>query len=375
MSYNITNYDGSALVTVQDGTLDTTSTSITLLGKNSVNFGLAMNENFVHLMQNFSGSIQPANPLPGQLWYNSVTKVLSFYNGKGWPTLAPPFDGQAGTATYTIPNIVPTVDVTLTFSSGVIVSATSSIAVPPSSLPAQISIGGTNVTFQSLFPTGLFPGITLASSVSVNNQFVGTATKANVLATARTISLNGSINGNVIFDGSQNVTISSNLITALAGNVVTNAISNGLTLPSWFTNVYVSSNGIVTDATAIAPNDIYNALGYTPPSLIQISGDVTGNTVANGTVWTANVYINNTTVTPGYYSNVYVGANGLVTAANNDNAVPTTGMILWPSTSPVPAGWTLCNGAVVTLPNGSTFTPPNIEGSAPTGTVYIARIV
>ena len=53
MPYNINNYCGSFLVSVQNSTICTTSTSLGLIGQNSVNFGLALNENFVKTVKNF----------------------------------------------------------------------------------------------------------------------------------------------------------------------------------------------------------------------------------------------------------------------------------------------------------------------------------
>ena len=51
MPYIINNYNGSELVVLQDGTLDT-STSIGLLGRNYVGYGEVQNENFLFLLEN-----------------------------------------------------------------------------------------------------------------------------------------------------------------------------------------------------------------------------------------------------------------------------------------------------------------------------------
>ena len=49
MPYIINKYNGSELVVLQDGTLDT-STSIGLLGRNYVGYGEVQNENFLFLL-------------------------------------------------------------------------------------------------------------------------------------------------------------------------------------------------------------------------------------------------------------------------------------------------------------------------------------
>jgi len=370
MPYNILNYDGSFLVSVPNSTINTTTTSLGLIGQNSVNFGLVMNENFIYLLQNFSSSTPPASPIQGQIWYNSITSVMNFYDGAEWQVLSPPFDGDAGTAQVLITAVNPQVEVMVSFSAGLIVSALSHFALSPADLPLYATIGDTNYPFQTRFPAGIAPGITLATDPH-GYQFVGTATSANVLATGRNISLTGSAQGNVVFDGSSNAVIETTLIDALQGQVISNA--NVTSIPSWFTNVYVNSNGIVTDATALVNTDVTTALGYVPPSIINFIGDVNGNTVANGATWTANVFINTqSNVMPGFYSNVQVGANGLVISANNNNAIPQQGIILWNNPGLIPTGWALCNGQVITLPGGGTLTTPNL---APLGTtVYIINL-
>lgn len=79
MSYFVNKTDGTAIV-VLDGTKDTTSTSLTLLGKLSSNYGENQNENFVRLLENFAYDTSPINPITGQLWYNTVEKTLKVYD-------------------------------------------------------------------------------------------------------------------------------------------------------------------------------------------------------------------------------------------------------------------------------------------------------
>jgi hypothetical protein len=79
MAYNITLTNGSALITggLPDGTIDTTNSSLTLVGKNYPGYGLFLNQNMIRLMENFSNTSAPTAPLPGQLWWNSATKNLA----------------------------------------------------------------------------------------------------------------------------------------------------------------------------------------------------------------------------------------------------------------------------------------------------------
>ena len=89
MSYNITKTNGTPLQTVFDGTVDAKlSTSITLVGKNYAGYGLFLNENFVHLLENFSNTTEPPHPLEGQIWWDFTSKVLKVRNGTVWKSVA-----------------------------------------------------------------------------------------------------------------------------------------------------------------------------------------------------------------------------------------------------------------------------------------------
>ncbi len=88
MTYSITLSNGSLLPIVNDAVKDNTSTSISLVGKNYANYGIVLNENFVHILENFSNTAAPLNPLEGQLWWNSGTKNLRAYTGNSWKSFA-----------------------------------------------------------------------------------------------------------------------------------------------------------------------------------------------------------------------------------------------------------------------------------------------
>jgi hypothetical protein len=78
MAYNISLSNGTALITggLPDGTIDTTSSSLTLVGKNYPGYGVFLNQNFVQLVENFARSSAPTAPLPGQLWWDSGARYL-----------------------------------------------------------------------------------------------------------------------------------------------------------------------------------------------------------------------------------------------------------------------------------------------------------
>lgn len=100
MAYNVNLSNGDLLTIVEDGTADISSTSVALVGKNFSGYGEYINENFVHLVENFSGESAPSNQLVGQLWYQTSTNELKIWDGAEW--------ASAGRPTITNDNISST---------------------------------------------------------------------------------------------------------------------------------------------------------------------------------------------------------------------------------------------------------------------------
>jgi hypothetical protein len=84
MAYDINRTNGSLLITLADGQVDTTQSSLSLIGRNVSVYGELINENLVKLLENFSNSSAPSNPLSGQLWYDSASRQLKLYNDTTW---------------------------------------------------------------------------------------------------------------------------------------------------------------------------------------------------------------------------------------------------------------------------------------------------
>lgn len=76
MAYTIVKSDGTILTTIADGTINTTSTSLGLPGRNFAGYGQALDTNFTHQLENFADSTPPPNPIRGQLWYNTNNQTM-----------------------------------------------------------------------------------------------------------------------------------------------------------------------------------------------------------------------------------------------------------------------------------------------------------
>jgi hypothetical protein len=93
MAYTILKSDGTVLTTIADGTINTTSTSLGLPGKNYAGYGQPIDINMVHQLESYANTSPPANPLRGQLWYNISDGILYVCpadgetNGSNWAAI------------------------------------------------------------------------------------------------------------------------------------------------------------------------------------------------------------------------------------------------------------------------------------------------
>jgi hypothetical protein len=86
MAYTINLTNGTEIIAggLSDGAIDTSATSLTLIGKNYAGYGEFLNENLVHMLEHFAAGTGPANPLKGQLWWDTTNNILKVYSGVSW---------------------------------------------------------------------------------------------------------------------------------------------------------------------------------------------------------------------------------------------------------------------------------------------------
>jgi hypothetical protein len=76
MAYQVDRYNGVPFSEVPDQTIDSSSSDLRFVGKNYAGYGEILNENFLHLLENFRGDTPPRKSIAGQLWYDELNNKL-----------------------------------------------------------------------------------------------------------------------------------------------------------------------------------------------------------------------------------------------------------------------------------------------------------
>lgn len=78
MGYNLQRSDpANPIVSVTDETIGSLPPlSIPLVGRNYINYGEVVDQSLLHLLENFRSASEPMNPIPGQIWYDDITKSI-----------------------------------------------------------------------------------------------------------------------------------------------------------------------------------------------------------------------------------------------------------------------------------------------------------
>jgi hypothetical protein len=86
MAYSVTTTDGSTSITVADQTIDAARLSLSIWGRNTVNYGETHLRNTVRHLENFANNIPPpgTQTLTGQIWYNKNDGTMRVYDGSTW---------------------------------------------------------------------------------------------------------------------------------------------------------------------------------------------------------------------------------------------------------------------------------------------------
>jgi len=304
MSYIINNSRGQLLVVVPDGTVNTSVTDLSLVGRGVTEYGTAENENYVYLLENFANSTAPLQPILGQLWYNSSTDEISTYNTSNtWSALAsqtyvqaqkisPAFTGTPTAPTATV-NTSTTQIATTAFvlnqlgggasTSDVLtggnISATGTVT--GSSLLGSLVSASANITGGNI----LTSGVVSAGGNVIGANFIGNvippagsaiSTTGNVTAgnilTSGVVSAGGNITGGNLLAGG--LSLGSNVISAL--NVTSNIAGGN-----------ISTNGLLSATGNITGGNI-SATRHTGTT-VSVSGNITSGNITSGNITSGNI--------------------------------------------------------------------------------------
>jgi hypothetical protein len=267
MAYNINLSNGTALITggLPDGTIDTTSTSLTLVGKNYPGYGLFLNQNMVQLVENFAKSSAPTAPLPGQLWWNSTTKYLNVNTAttKGtanaaWKTIATStYGSSAPSSPVTGEQWFDTINTQLKVWTG---AAWTTIG--PAATAATGNSGAIPDTIAATSPAATF----VVLKFYIDNTLVGIWSKDPTFTTA--VAGFSTVN--------RGINLATNISQAFYGNadVASNLYYNGISVPG--SNFLRNDTSGTVNGSLVLTNDSGITFGVASDFVGSVSsGDVT----------------------------------------------------------------------------------------------------
>lgn len=283
MAYTIIKTDGTPLTTIPDGTINTTSTSIGLPGRNYAGYGQQLDTNFVHQLENFAAATPPPNALRGQLWADTsnasvVVKVCPTdgeANAAAWLSLTSTASG--GTTTFGQVNITGNVTSNNISATNEITSNSASfsfITVTANSTFANVSAANANIT-----------GTLTAANIST-----GSATTAGTLTGVFTVTGSaGGANADAMIFNTGGISISNSGGANLYGIKCDKYMyANGT--PISFAGTYTNANVQTYLATANIPI-LSNALTTT---VLTTGGSGTAGTITGNWTLTASSRLNAT---------------------------------------------------------------------------------
>lgn len=87
--HGVTGTNNGGSFNIADETVNTTNTSLSLVGKYHVGYGADIAQNSVSLLENFASDTAPSNPIEGQLWWQPTNKNLAVYSNGAWLGIDP----------------------------------------------------------------------------------------------------------------------------------------------------------------------------------------------------------------------------------------------------------------------------------------------
>ena len=300
MAYNIIKTNGTTLVSLNDGEVNTTVCSLALIGRNVSTYGERINDNFVRLLENAANSDAPAAPLVGQLWYDTTNKQLNYRR-----------------------------------------SATEWVGV------ASYTKGGTA-------PAGISDGDTWYDTTNKKLKIHIDSTDS-VIGPLGNITLGGVLSGTAAYSGSANITVTAALAVDRV-RITGDTLTGRLNASAGFTASGTTANLIYATGTAVGilNNDPKVALDVVGAiRMVPVTDTYSSNITIDATYGNHQITLTgNTTFTISNFSNA--GQTLRLVITGSDHTITWANAINWPNVA-VPTGVSpnLANGpqkiAVVTL--------------------------
>jgi len=390
MAYTITKSDGTTLTTIADGTVDTSSTNLTLPGPNYVGYGAKLNENLVYLLENFAANSAPNGVnIQGQLWFNKSNQTMNVFTTQGYVPVSgiivdpsQPVIGQTGTIWYNnntnqiyvnnngVYQLIAPLYTAQQGPSGAI-----PLVVPDKNVPGAthniVELRFGNVTIATISSDTAFqPNVALnpeLSGFSYINQ--GITLNANLTST----NLNSNLTGNVVGNLSGNVTgyLTGGVIGTFSGTASgTFAGASTGTFAGTSTGTF---NGNASLTNASVTNQI--VANFSSANVQLTGGNVIGMTSITGssgqlTTFTAttlnatngnltsfnNITATNVTATTASTTNLSVNGTGNIATLNASTATVLTSTVANQTVANLKtANAQITGGAITTTPiSGST---------------------
>lgn len=294
MAYTINKTNGTPLVAggLSDGTIDDkVHTSLRLIGRDYAGYGRFINENFVQLLENFAYGASPANPLTGQLWWDTSNNVLRVYSGTSWKISTGATSSPAGTPPGDLSTLGGDLWFDSTNSQLKVWSGTSWVTIGPTVTPAtgntgtfpaiMSSTGGSNFVVIQLFINGIvyavFSKDTFASTLAGFPLVKAGITFSTLAAPAWQLSNQDVLN--------------------TPSTLVQRDSSGGIAVGA------ISATSLTTGSSISVTSGSFNG---------NLNGNVTATTITSGTINTAGI-----TATTGFSGNVLTTSQPLIATMSN----------------------------------------------------------
>lgn len=282
-NYVITN-DINGSINIEPGQVDTSSTSLALVGRNVTNYGQYFAQNTFSQLCNFASPVQPNSPLVGQTWFDSTTGLLNYLtsntvNDVVWQQIASQAWANSTFATIAELNTLSAKEASdianlQSSASSTYVTSSSLYNPPNNATPIPVAAGG----------TGLNTLGNAGQILEVNsNGGIGFITPSASLVT--------SFNGNL---GDTTFSVSTLNLSPGAKSLVSNSSSTGVSI-----SPLVAGSDITLALDANSNIIINNTYSYTLPQATTtgLGGVVVGAglSVSGGTISVAGVATNSFT--------------------------------------------------------------------------------